>query len=81
MNAAALSIAIRDRASRIGACDGQSLSYGELADAAELLRVLARVVEGRDAARAFGSPGDWGYNTPIGAALAASPDEVKGGRK
>lgn len=39
-------------------------------DATELLRVLARIVEGKEIHRAFGAPGDWGYNTPIGASLA-----------
>ena len=39
-------------------------------DARELLLVLARVLEGKDVKRAFGAPGDWGYNTPIGDALA-----------
>ena len=40
-------------------------------DVSELLLVLARVVEGKPLERAFGSPGDWGYSTPIGKALAA----------
>jgi hypothetical protein len=39
-------------------------------DVTELLRVLARMVEGKDVYRAFGAPGDWGYGTAIGAALA-----------
>jgi len=29
-------------------------------DTIELIRVLARIVEGKDALSAFGSPGDWG---------------------
>lgn len=57
----ALSKAIRDKAQAHLATD---------ADTCELLRVLARVVEGRPLSRAFGAPGDWGYNTPIGEALA-----------
>ena len=42
-----------------------------LRDAATLLRVLANVVDGKPLARAFGPPGDWGYETEIGRALAA----------
>lgn len=40
-------------------------------DAAELGRVLARVIEGKPIDRAMGAPGDWGYSHPIGKALAA----------
>lgn len=42
----------------------------ELRDAAELLCVLARVLDGKPIEKAFGAPGDWGYGTPIGDALA-----------
>ncbi len=38
-------------------------------DTAELLCVLARVLNGRPIEQAFGAPGDWGYDTPIGKAL------------
>ena len=38
-------------------------------DAATLVRVLAQIVEGKEVLKAFGAPGDWGYNTPIGKAL------------
>ncbi len=40
------------------------------ADMAELLRVLANIVDGKDMSRSFGAPGDWGYGTPLGDALA-----------
>lgn len=40
------------------------------ADTAELVRVLARIVEGQRVLKAFGAPGEWGYGTPIGNALA-----------
>jgi hypothetical protein len=43
-------------------------------DTKELLCVLSRVVLGKPVAVAFGAPGDWGYGTPIGDALAAKPD-------
>lgn len=42
----------------------------DLRDVKDLLGVLANIVGGKSVARAFGSPGDWGYDTPIGAALA-----------
>ena len=42
---------------------------------AELIRCLARMIEGKTLYQAFGAPGDWGYETPIGMALAVgSPD-------
>lgn len=41
-----------------------------LSDAKELIRVLSRIIEGKTLRQAFGAPGDWGYNTPIGKALA-----------
>lgn len=46
----------------------------DLKDAIECVVVLARVVEGKGIAKSFGAPGDWGYGTPIGDALAARPD-------
>lgn len=45
-----------------------------LADDGELLLTLARIVEGMPVEKAFGAPGDWGYEHPIGRAL------YKGGR-
>lgn len=42
---------------------------------AEQLYALARLLEGKSSARAFGAPGDWGYGTPIGDALMASLQE------
>jgi hypothetical protein len=39
-------------------------------DTAELIVVLARIIEGKPIEKAFGAPGDWGYGTPIGDALA-----------
>lgn len=43
---------------------------GDSSDGAELMRVLARIVEGKPVEKAFGAPGDWGYGTRIGDALA-----------
>jgi hypothetical protein len=39
-------------------------------DAAELACVLARILDGKSVYEAFGAPGDWGYEMPIGNALA-----------
>ena len=47
----------------------------ERLDTSELIAVLARVLEGKPIAAAFGAPGDWGYKTPIGAALAAAENK------
>ena len=47
------------------------MSYDALNDCAELLRCLSRVIEGRDVQAAFGSPGDWGYGSPIANALVS----------
>ncbi len=41
-----------------------------LVDAAELLRALSRMVEGKSLYDSFGAPGSWGYDTRIGSALA-----------
>lgn len=43
--------------------------------ATDLLKVLANIVDGMPVQKAFGAPGDWGYDTPVGKALAAAPVE------
>lgn len=48
-----------------------------LRDAAELVRVLARMVAGKTLHQAFGAPGDWGYGRPIGDALMALYSEKR----
>lgn len=73
MNSKKLADNIRDHADEL-----DELSEGEseqsiaavMRDDAELLRVLSRILEGKTVERAFGAPGDWGYSTEIGAALA-----------
>lgn len=77
MNSVEMAKAIRERARAQHDIQVNPLTMGELADNAELLIVLARVVEGRPIGRAFGSPGDWGYNHPIGRALAATEEEAR----
>lgn len=65
---AALREAIRSQASAMTA----EADPGQLQrmDAAELMKALARMVEGKSLHDSFGAPGSWGYDTPIGAALA-----------
>lgn len=85
MSAGDLGKALRDTAQKVDdvryelACardGGGKPSESDLAkmardmDAAgELVRVLARIVEGKSIPQAFGAPGDFGYETPIGSAL------------
>lgn len=64
----ALATAIQQRGSEIYDANGDDAA--ERADAKYLCRALARTLNGVTIHAAFGSPGDWGYSTPIGAALA-----------
>ena len=51
-----------------------------LRDPADLLGVLANIVDGADIRKAFGAPGDWGYDTPLGdGVLEALNDGLLGG--
>lgn len=72
MNNATLANVLREKAEEIQKIE--SLWDANRLDVAELLRVLARLVEGKTLYRAFGAPGDWGYSTAIGKALAAPPE-------
>lgn len=77
MNSKQLSMAIRQAAEELSdryqnTDDALLLNKNDANDHAELLRVLARVLEGKLIITAFGAPGDWGYQHPIGKALAAS---------
>ena len=60
--------AILDHAKRVRQSEP---ARDEDADTAYLLKALARIITGDSIESAFGAPGDWGYNTPIGQALAA----------
>lgn len=66
---------IRIRARALRDAPDAPLTVGELADDGELLLVLARIVEGKSLAQAFGAPGNWGYSHPIGRALASKGDQ------
>ncbi len=74
MNTLSLSAALRNHAAAVRNVNVETEQEHEtLRDAAELLRVLARIVDGATLQKAFGRPGDWGYETMIGAALAEAP--------
>jgi len=75
MNTDMLYDAIRNKANKIENRSIEATGHAdpEDADAAELLRILAKAVKGKDIRAAFGAPGDWGYGTPIGDAVAARP--------
>lgn len=75
MNAGQLSKAIREKAQTLLDTDPDPdrAQYCKNCELAELLNTLARLVEGQSLYYAFGAPGDWGYGTPIGDALAARP--------
>lgn len=64
-----LGAAIDERAREIYDANGDDAA--ERADAKDLCRALARTLSGQSLYAAFGSPGDWGYSTPIGKALAS----------
>lgn len=80
MDIQSLAIALRNKAAEVRNVNVDTEQEHEtLRDAAELLRVLSRIVSGMPAAKAFGAPGDWGYETPLGEALAAAPKvEIQG---
>ena len=76
MNIEKLKSAIRELKNKVGEIidEGENIPEIEalsddLRDVKELLIVLAHVVDGKTIAQAFGSPGDWGHDTPIGKAL------------
>jgi hypothetical protein len=72
-----LASAVREQATLVNAWSdcGETVTETQANDVSELLRTLARIIEGKDIETAFGSPGDWGYETRIGEALAAFKKE------
>ena len=82
MNIKSLTMALRNKAielsnvaAELSEVDATTPQQDQtLRDAAELIRVLARQVEGKSIAKAFGAPCDWGYETPVGAALHEPAD-------
>jgi hypothetical protein len=79
MNRPALAKAIRLRAHALRNADKVPPTVGELAGDSKLLLVLARILSNESVRQAFGAPGDWGYNTPIGSALADIPEAKTAG--
>jgi hypothetical protein len=74
----ALAEILRARAARASDCLGpDGCTNRERADDAELFLVLARIIEGKPVLKAFGAPGDWGYGTEIGDALAGAYREER----
>lgn len=67
---------LREQADTFGS--KQEISRADVSDVTELIRVLARLLEGKTIYKAFGAPGDWGYSNPIGKALAEAY-RAKGG--
>jgi hypothetical protein len=68
METGQLAAALRNKAAEVRGVNATTETEDQtLRDAADLLRVLAHVVDGKPLAKAFGSPGDWGYETAIGA--------------
>jgi len=80
MNLEALAKAVRDRAMVLRDQDDDFVfNPGDQSELSYLLDALAAMVEGKTIRQAFGAPGDWGYNTPIGSALADIPAAKKAG--
>ena len=75
MNNVVLGNVLREMAREVG---NTGCNVVEPRDVEEVINVLARIVEGKPMARAFGAPGDWGYGTAIGKALAAQPPQEGG---
>ena len=76
MNEKKLAIAIREMKKKVEVFVDSNVPeieamHDDLIDAKDLLGVLARIVEGMPVNKAFGSPGDWGHETAIGAAIAS----------
>lgn len=67
MNAQNMANAIREKSERLISREPR---HHDDSDNAELLLVLARLIEGKTLEKSFGAPGDWGYSNPIGKILA-----------
>lgn len=64
-----LANAIAQRQREIAGEDGEDWA-ADRADAKDLMRALVRILCGESLRAAFGAPGDWGYSSQIGQALA-----------
>lgn len=76
MDSKKLASAVRELKNRVGDVIDDldpdiATGTDDLRNAKDLLGVLAHIVDGKPIDKAFGSPGDWGYGTEIGSALAS----------
>lgn len=72
MDTKPIAAALRNKAAEVRNVNVTTVSEDQtLRDAADLLRVLANLMEGKVPIKAFGPPGDWGYDTEIGQAVIA----------
>ena len=72
MNKLATAAHIRIRADRLNEIDKSVEPKDRRPDDdhnAELLNVLARIIEGKPIEKAFGAVGDWGYSSEVGKAM------------
>ena len=75
MNTGPIAAALRNSAAKVRLVNVTTEAEDQtLRDAADLLRVLASLMEGALPIKAFGPPGDWGYDTEIGKAVLALRD-------
>lgn len=72
MNEKLLITALRNKAAEVRQVNVTTAKEDQtLRDAADLLRVLANIMGGMPTIKAFGPPGDWGYDNEIGKSIAA----------
>lgn len=74
--------ALRNQAAKVRTINVQTgAEFQALRDAADLIRVLANITGGDNVIHAFGPPGDWGYDTEIGAGVLAMREGSCAGKK
>lgn len=65
-----LAISIRNLAATVRQINVQTHEENDtLSEASAMLRTLAAILDGKPLAKAFGTPGDWGWETEIGKAV------------
>lgn len=65
-----LAISIRNLAATVRQINVQTHKENDaLSEASAMLRTLAAILDGKPLAKAFGTPGDWGWETEIGKAV------------
>jgi len=72
MDTGPIATELRNTAAKVKQVEVQSSDdFDLLRDAGDLLRVLANLMDGKPPIKAFGPPGDWGYETELGKAVIA----------